>query len=72
MACDPRCLSWYSDDPTHHDCRSSNGHEPPHYPDDPLAEARRHHAAWHRLTHTERAHRLDQLATLNPRTGDQP
>ena len=72
MACDPRCLSWYSDDPTAHDCRSSNGHEPRHLPDDPIAETRRDIHTWEQMSPHERAAHLDHLATLDPCTGDQP
>lgn len=50
MACDPRCLSWYSDDPANaHDCRDTHGHTPRPAPRDPVAEGRRDNAA-HRAT----------------------
>lgn len=42
MACDPRCLSWFSDDPVNaHDCRDTRGRARLHLPDDPVAEQRR-------------------------------
>lgn len=50
MACDPRCLCWYSDDPHpgSHDARGSDGRSRRHLPDDAVAEGRRdnaHHRA---------------------------
>lgn len=53
MACDPRCLSWFSDDPTAHDCRGSDGRSRRHLPDDAVAEGRRDNA---RARRTSRQH----------------
>lgn len=61
MACDLRCTSWGSDDPTVCDCRDTAG-KTRHHADERLEARHDAEQAWHSMTLCERAAELDTIA----------